>query len=163
MKECSKCKEVKEFDCFHKRKDVKGGFRKTCKNCIKKSDKVKRLKNKENPKWVETEKARVTARRLRNMKNPEWVRSVKEKHLKNKEANNARCRKRYHSLKDKRSERPSPEKEQENTKIYNAKYPEKYAAKSKAKRRTLITKGNHRHHWSWSKPPQQRQQRCANN
>lgn len=41
MKRCTKCKEEKPFDCFHKDIKTKGGYSPTCKECRKSQYKLK--------------------------------------------------------------------------------------------------------------------------
>ena len=96
MKECSKCKTIKTFSCFHKTKANKDGFCARCKDCRKekhlenkkdpewvKAEKERNrrnhLKYKQNPEWVEKKRANSEAHLIRNRKNPEWVKAEKER------------------------------------------------------------------------------------
>jgi hypothetical protein len=45
-KQCTKCKEVKGFDCFHKESRGKNGLRASCKECRKKYSKKYCIENK---------------------------------------------------------------------------------------------------------------------
>lgn len=47
MKKCSKCKEVKPLECFHKRKDRAGSHASHCKTCRSSSEKARYAANSE--------------------------------------------------------------------------------------------------------------------
>ena len=58
MKQCFKCKEVKEYSCFYKLKSMGDGYLNKCKECTKNDVKENYLKKIEDPSWVEKERAR---------------------------------------------------------------------------------------------------------
>jgi len=60
MKQCSKCKKWKEFDCFGKRKASKDGYVFQCKECIKEYYKLNKSEIK---KYCKINKDKIEKRR----------------------------------------------------------------------------------------------------
>jgi len=58
MKECFKCKKIKEYSEFYKHKQMGDGYLNKCKECTKKDVKIDYIKNIQNPEWHEKERAR---------------------------------------------------------------------------------------------------------
>ena len=58
MKECFKCKEIKDLSCFYKHKQMGDGHLNKCKECTKNDVKTDYGKNIQNHEWHEKERAR---------------------------------------------------------------------------------------------------------
>lgn len=58
MKQCFKCKELKEYSCFYKHKGMPDGYLNKCKHCAISDAKENYLRKIEDPNWVEKERAR---------------------------------------------------------------------------------------------------------
>jgi len=72
MKTCTKCKQLKSFTEFHKRKDCKDGYRSRCKNC----------RNEDNRKYHHSTPELQKAREKRYRKsNSDKVRKAKRKYI----------------------------------------------------------------------------------
>jgi len=90
---CSKCEIEKPFNCFHKSKKEKSGFKSACKLCL----------NTQNAKYAA--KRRITDRDLLNKRTFEWRKRklkenpnyCKQEYYRRHESNKANARKYYHS------------------------------------------------------------------
>lgn len=158
---CGRCKACRKEKHLENKKDPKWVEAERART------KANHLKYKQDPEWVEKKRANSEAHLVRNRKDPDWVATEKARsksryldnrddiiseYWENIEINRVKSRERYKELpySVKQAYRESPEKERERTVKFNAKYPEKVAAGSQARKCKVKVKGNHRHHWSYS-------------
>lgn len=78
MKTCTKCKEIKDTDCFYKNQRQPDGFHTWCKYCASNYNKSYRAKNKEILRQKQLLRSAKTAKEC-NKRAKQWYENNKDK------------------------------------------------------------------------------------
>ena len=146
---------MKPLSSYYKHKGMADGHENQCIDCKRSRARAKAKERRQDAEWVAKRREKDRERYHENRKNEEWVSRQRETARKTYERSKEDIewvyRKRDRNNKNKRSVVRTPRSAEQIRDVmsrYNAKYPEKYLAKSRSQ--NLRKEGFEKHHWNYS-------------